>query len=383
MRGIWVVVGAGGMGRGCDWGSLGLRFVSLGRAIRRVGAFDAVHLFAGDAACMNIVFFGSGEFGVPTLARLAERHRLLAVVTQPDRPAGRGGKVTPTAIAQWAAGHVPGVPIFKPEKVSEPGVLERLRGIALGEGGTGEGAAPGGAACFVVIAFGQKMPRALLEGIFAINLHASLLPRWRGAAPINAAMLAGDAVTGNSVITLAERMDAGLVLGQTRRAIDPGQTAGELHDALAADGPELVERVLTEHAEGRTRGEAQVESLVTKAAKLSKADGVVDWSRSAVECRQRVHGLTPWPGVAAMMDGDLVKLLRVREAGERGEGGAGSAMPGTVVDVERGLVACGMGTVLEIREVLPAGKRAMAWGDFIRGRRVEAGTVLGAPVLGR
>ncbi|MGE3108069.1 MAG: methionyl-tRNA formyltransferase [Phycisphaerales bacterium] len=339
---------------------------------------------------MDIVFFGSGEFGVPTLARLASPgsgHRVIAVVTQPDRPAGRGGKVTPTPVAQWAAANLPGARLLKPERVSDPRVVEELRHIA--HAAPSHTAVDAGldaslvhrdanSACFVVIAFGQKMPRPLLEGVFAINLHASLLPRWRGAAPINAAILAGDPETGNSVITLADRMDAGLILGQSRRAIDPMMTAGELHDLLSADGPGLVMRVLDEHARRMTAAGAVVqdESLVTKAAKLSKADGVLDFTRGADECRRRVHGLTPWPGVALLLGDVPLKVLRVRVA----PGAGPLALPtGSLFDVNNGLIACGGDTVLQLLSVQPAGKRAMGWDEFVRGRTIAPGTPLKPP----
>src|SRR5690606_37274615 len=172
-------------------------------------------------------------------------------------------------------------PVHKPERVKE--MIAEIRAIP--------------ADAWVVIAYGQYMPRALLEDRLAINLHASLLPRWRGAAPINAAILAGDTETGNSVITLADRMDAGLVLGQSRRAIGPHLTAGELHDLLAADGPALMLDVLRQHAEGRLAPVEQDEAQVTIAGKLSKADGWVDFRAPEEEVCRRIHGLTPWPGV--------------------------------------------------------------------------------------
>src|SRR5258705_3491243 len=153
---------------------------------------------------MRLLFFGSGAFGLPTLERLAAQHQILAVITQPDRPAGRGGRSTPTPIGAWVAEHLPGTPTFKPPKINDPFIIQQIRAIGRPDAS--------GADAWVVIAFGQKLPRALLDGVFAINLHASLLPRWRGAAPINAAILAGDTQTGNSVITLADRMDAGLIL---------------------------------------------------------------------------------------------------------------------------------------------------------------------------
>ncbi len=303
---------------------------------------------------MDLVFFGSGAFGLPTLEALAREHRVVGVVTQPDRPAGRGGKLTPTPIGAWAAANMPGVPLLKPEDVNEAGVMARVRALPAG--------------AWVVIAFGQKLSPALLADRFAINLHASLLPRWRGAAPINRAMLAGDAETGNSVITLAERMDAGLVLGQSRREIERMQTAGELHDALAGDGPALVRDVLARHGAGTLRGHAQDESRVTLAKKLSKQEGVVEFAWGADEVRRRVHGLNPWPGVTVTFRGEGVKVLRVKVAADKSQEAGG-----TVIDAARGLVACGAGTTLELFEVQPAGRKAMGWGDFARGARVAAG----------
>lgn len=306
---------------------------------------------------MDLVYFGSGAFGLPTLRHLAVHQRVAAVVTQPDRPAGRGGSLTPTPIAQFAASELASVPIFKPEKVNTADVIAQIRAL--------------GVRTFVVIAFGQKIGRSLLEDVFAINRHASLLPRWRGAAPINAAILAGDPVTGNSVITLADRMDAGLVLAQSRRAITPLQTAGELHDLLASDGPALVSEVLDRHTRGALSPQAQDESLVTIAGKLAKADGWVDFAAPAEESRRRVHALTPWPGVgvhvrtAAGAPPEPLKLLRVQAVEARAQ-----QSPGTFLDVNAGLVACAPGTALRVLEVQPAGKRAMPWPDYARGRRL-------------
>lgn len=305
---------------------------------------------------MRIVYFGSGAFGLPTLSALRERHEITGIVTQPDRPAGRGGKLSPTPVGQWAAANLPGVPLLKPEKVNAPEVVEVVRGWP--------------ADAWVVIAFGQYMGKRLLEGRFAINLHASLLPRWRGAAPINAAILAGDGVTGNSVIALAEKMDAGVVYGQSKREIPNDMTAGELHDVLAADGPALVLRVLDEFAAGHASGITQDESMVTIAGKLSKSDGVLDFTKSAEECRRRVHGLTPWPGVSVPFRDEGLKLLRVATTGAAGA-------PGEIVDAAGGVVACGGGTGLALRSVQPAGGRPMSWEEFARGRRPMVGELLG------
>ena len=307
---------------------------------------------------MRLVYFGSGAFGLPTLEHLARRHQIVGVVTQPDKPAGRGGTLSPTPIGQWAAANLPGVPILKPAKASEATVVEQIRAFP--------------ADAWVVIAFGQKLSRVLLDGRFAINLHASILPRWRGAAPINAAILGGDTETGNSVITLAERMDAGLILGTSHRAIEPLMTAGELHDLLSADGPGLVELVLDQHAAGTLLPQTQDETLVTIATKLSRGDDHVDFTQRADFVRRQIHALTPWPGVtnaivAPPTSPDLhppifIKTLRVQPML-----GTNQQDPGTILDPATGLIACAHHTQLKMLEVQPPGKKPMRWEDFARG----------------
>jgi methionyl-tRNA formyltransferase len=310
---------------------------------------------------MRIVFFGSGAFGLPTLQHLSQRHEIFGVVTQPDKPAGRGGKLSPTPIGEWSATHLSGVPIIKPARVGEPGVIEQIRSIP--------------ADAWVVIAFGQKLPRSLLEGRFAINLHASLLPRWRGAAPINAAILAGDTETGNSVITLADRMDAGQILGAHTRPIDPLMTAGELHDLLALDGPLLVERVLSDFAANRLNPVVQDENLVTIATKLGKSDDNVDYAQKADFVRRQVHALTPWPGVTAAIippgpaaqPGASFRPIQIKVRRVRPTPGTHQEEPGVLLDVAGGIVACGQHTCLQVLEVQPPGRNVMPWADFVRG----------------
>lgn len=318
---------------------------------------------------MDLVFMGSGAFGVPTLRSLASKHRIRGIVTQPDRPAGRGTQLTPTPIAEFAASELAGIPILKPEKVNSPDVVSTVRAFNC--------------PTYVVIAFGQKIGKALLDGVFSINLHASLLPRWRGAAPINAAILAGDRTTGNSVITLADKMDAGLILGQSRRDIDPLITAGELHDLLSADGPALVEDVLSRHASNALAPITQDESLVTIAPKMAKTDGWIDFAQGAEACRCRVHGLTPWPGVTVQLHpsgpdspAEQMKLIRVQPVDRRSE-----QPPGRLIDAADGIIACAGDRSLRLIDVQPAGKRAMKWPDYARGRRIapEAVFIGGRP----
>jgi methionyl-tRNA formyltransferase len=328
---------------------------------------------------MDVVYFGSGAFGLPTLAALAREHRVRAVVTQPDRPAGRGRALTPNPVAAWAAEHLAGchglsreggeghappdagpVSLIQPDRVNDPTTVGQIRAFP--------------ADAWVVIAFGQKLGRDLLADRFAINLHASLLPRWRGAAPIHHAILAGDTQTGNSVITLADRMDAGLVLGQSHRDIPPDQTTGQLHDALAADGPELVLSVLNAHAQGTLRPIEQDESLVTLAGKLSRDDADLDFAQPADACRRRINALSPWPGVGVLLDTERLKLLRAAPADATPP--LGEHPPGTLVDPDEGLIVCADGRAIRLLDVQPAGGRAMAWGEYARGRRPVRGALL-------
>jgi len=314
---------------------------------------------------VRLVFFGSGAFGLPTLERLAQAHELALVVSQPDRPAGRGRGSAPTPVAVWARERA--LPLRTPERVNDPQERDAIRQV--------------GADAWVVIAFGQKLSPELLADRFAINLHASLLPRWRGAAPINAAILAGDEETGDTVITLADRMDAGLILAQSRRRLDPAWTAGDLHDILAADGPELVLRVLNDCADDRLSAREQDESLVTIAGKHSRRDAWVDFTDSAEACRRRIHAFSPRPGVTAAIAGEQVRLLRARvEPGAEAEAPVhqqgSAAPPGALLDPASGLVACAGAGSLRLLEVQPAGKRPMAWAAYALGRRLDPGAMV-------
>lgn len=303
---------------------------------------------------MRVLFLGAGAFGVPTLEALVRAHEVVGVITQPDRPAGRGRKLTATPIAQWSLEHLKGAALIRPDDVNTDEAIRFAHQLR--------------ADAWVIIAFGQKLGESLLSDHFAVNLHASRLPRWRGAAPINHAILARDAMTGNSVITIAQRMDAGLVLGMSTRAIAPDVTAGMLHDQLAGDGPALVLDVLEQQARGMLNPAVQDESSVTRATKLGRRDGWVDFSQTSEECRCRINGLSPWPGVKAGYRGRQLGLVRATRSAARG--GVGAA--GEIVDARMGLVACADG-VVQLLEVQPEGKSVMAWGDFANGHRVVDG----------
>jgi methionyl-tRNA formyltransferase len=305
---------------------------------------------------MRLVFFGSGAFGLPTLERLLVEHDVELVVTQPDRPARRGRALTPTPIGARAA--EARLPVITPERVNEPEAIARIRTV--------------GADAWVVIAYGHKLGPTLLEGVFAINLHASLLPKYRGAAPINWAMIEGETETGVSVITLAHAMDAGDVLARRAAPIDPMETAGELHDRLADIGVGAVLDTLERHAAGTLEAEPQAKDAVSLAPKLRKADGVVSFDQPAARVRCRVHGLTPWPGCTVTIGDERLKLLRVEEV----EAPPDAGPPGTVHD--DATVACAPGAV-RLLAVQPPGGRSMSFAAYCRGRAVPAGARITLP----
>lgn len=302
---------------------------------------------------MQIVFFGSGAFGLPTLEHLArhsDRFTIGLIVSQPDRPAGRRQRLTPTPVSQWAAEHA--VARITTSDVNAPAIIAEIaaqRPDAL-----------------VVIAFGQKIGPALIDGRFAINLHGSLLPAYRGAAPIQRAMMDGCTTTGVSVIALAQRMDAGDILAAESTPIDPKETAGELHDRLALLGAAAVARVLEAHRRGELRPVSQDEPLATRAPKLRKEEGTTDFNLPAAKVRARIHGVTPWPGCRVALDGAAVRLLRVRDYGEQ----TAAEPPGTVCPDRR--IACAAGTI-EVIEIQPEGGRAMTLDAFRNGRPFEPG----------
>lgn len=310
---------------------------------------------------MKLLLFGSGEFGLPTFEALRTGHEVAAVVTQPDRPAGRKRVLTPTPVASWAGSH--GLACHKAEDVNTEAFVEQVRAYE--------------AEASVVIAFGQKLSPALIEamGKLAVNLHASLLPRYRGAAPINRAMIAGESTTGVSVIGLAQKMDAGEVYAAAALDIDPMETAGELHDRLAQLGPGAVLGVLDDLDRGTLAAHVQDHAAATRAPKLTKADGTVDFNQPAAAVRARIHGLTPWPGCRVtwrcQKTGKATDLAlhRVRDLPDE----AHDVAPGVLLE---GLcVACGSGAV-QLLQVQPPGKGVMEAQAFARGRPMAAGDEL-------
>jgi len=299
---------------------------------------------------MRIIFMGSAELACPCLEALAKLpgHEIVAVVTQPDKPKGRDLKLSPPPVKLTAVQL--GLLVSQPVKVRE--AVAEIRALRPD--------------LIVVVAYGQILPRVVLDlpPRGCINVHASLLPRWRGASPIQHAILAGDRETGVTTMYLNERMDAGDIILQRAEPIRADDTSGALHDRLAKIGAELVvETVMVDNPPRRPQDQSQV----TYAKKLVKEDGHVDWTKPALEIERMVRAFNPWPGAHTFAGNLMLKVLCSGFVPDV------SAPPGTVLP---GLVvATGQGG-LRILEVQPAGKRRMSAEDFLRGRNMEAGTVL-------
>ena len=312
---------------------------------------------------MRVIFFGTPEFAVPALDAVAERFEVALAVAQPDRPKGRGRALAAPPVKDAALAR--GIAVLQVESPNAPSALYALKSLAPD--------------LFVVVAYGAILSRELLAvpKLGAINLHASLLPRHRGASPIQAALLAGDAVTGVSIQRIVAELDAGDVLLSRERPIGPRETAGELLDALAELAGAAAVEALDQLADGRARFEPQDPARVTVARKLTKAHGRIDWSKGAWELERFVRAMTPWPG--ARCSDASGRELTVLAARVYDEGEAPGAQPGELIAADNRLVvACGRG-VLELLQIAPAGKRPMSGADYLRGARLEQGQRFGTP----
>jgi methionyl-tRNA formyltransferase len=293
---------------------------------------------------LSIIFCGAGEFGRPALRALLSQHEIVRVFTQPDRPAGRGRKLTPTPIAQFAIGQ--NLPLTRTANIND----EQLPPADV----------------MVVIAFGQKIAEHVVHHarLGAINLHGSRLPKYRGAAPIHATILNGEIVAGNSVIRLAQKMDAGAILGMSELPIGELETTGELHDRLAHDGATLVPRVLEELATGRAVEVEQDHSQATLAPKIKREATRIDWSKSASHIARQIRAMHPWPGChVRLIDGDgevaRATLVRARPSVRHGQ-----SQPGTIDAA--GAIHAGDDAV-EIVELQPENGRLMPLASFRNG----------------
>jgi methionyl-tRNA formyltransferase len=303
---------------------------------------------------LRLVFMGTPDFAVPTLTGIAGAgHDIAAVYSRAPRPAGRGMDLRPSPIEREARRL--GIPVLTPKTLKSAEAASAFRAHS--------------ADAAVVVAYGLILPQAVLEGPprGCFNVHASLLPRWRGAAPINRAIMAGDAETGVTIMKMDEGLDTGAMAMIERAAIGPDMTAGELHDLLARLGADLMLRALAALEKEALQLTPQPQSGVTYAAKIDKGETRIDWKRPWQEVHNHIRGLSPFPGAWFEAGGARVKALRTT----RGEG---AGAPGTVLD-DRLNVACGNGAV-RLVELQRAGRQAMKAEEFLRGTRLAPGTRL-------
>ena len=301
---------------------------------------------------MRVVFMGTPEFSVPVLDALAAAgHQIACVYTQPPRPAGRGQAERPSPVQ--ARAEAMGIPVRHPKSLRTPEAQAEFAALD--------------ADIAVVVAYGLILPQAVLEAPRrgCLNIHASLLPRWRGAAPIQRAIMAGDAETGVCIMQMEAGLDTGPVLLRHAIPIGAEETAGELHDRLSALGAAAIVEALARLDD--LEPQPQPEAGVTYAQKIDKAEARLDWTRDAPHIDRQIRGLSPFPGAWTMIGGKRVKLLRSRLA-------QGSGAPGTVMSDL--IVACGTGAVA-ITEVQPEGKPRMTAEAFLRGARIASGSVVG------
>ena len=307
---------------------------------------------------MKVLFYGTPEFALPTLEAVLRHHEVVAVVTQPDRPAHRGQRLTPPPVKLRA--EAAGLTVLQPPRLRDPGWPERLRALGADVG--------------VVVAFGQILPRAVLDAPArgSINVHASLLPRYRGAAPIAWAIMRGESQTGITTFLMDEGMDTGAILRAVSTPIGAEETAGELAERLAMLGAEVLLDTLARL--DTLTPTPQRHDEATQARRRAKTDGHLDWTRPALELCNVIRACNPWPGALTATPIGHLRIWRARNAVV-----AVAAAPGTLVAHGGGLaIATGQGIVLPL-EVQPENRRAVAWPEFLRGARLAAGARFAAP----
>ncbi len=308
---------------------------------------------------MKLIYMGTPQFAVPPLLALAEAgHELVAVVTRIDKPAGRGRVLTAPAVKRAALER--GLAVYQPKRVRDPEFIETLRALRP--------------EAIIVAAYGQILPTELLAlpKYGCINIHASLLPRYRGAAPITWAIVRGETETGNTIMHMDEGMDTGAILLQERIPIDPKDTAGTLTEKLSVQGADLITTALPLIVAGKLTPRAQDSSLATLAPLLKKEDGRIDWERGALELHNRVRGMSPWPGAYTVLDNKIVKIIETEVV-------AGNAEPGRLLEKNGNTLFAGAGSgLLQLLIVQPEGKKPMPAAEFLRGHRSAVGRAFDA-----
>jgi methionyl-tRNA formyltransferase len=309
---------------------------------------------------MRLIFLGTPAFAVPALERIvAAGHRVLAVVTQPDRPRGRGQNAAPPPVKQAALRL--GLPVYQPERVRRPEAVEFLRGLPVD--------------AMVVVGYGQIIPQSIIDmaPLGIVNVHGSLLPRYRGAGPIQWAILNGETRTGVTTMRIDAGLDTGDMLLKAETAIGPDETAVELGQRLAVMGADLLVETLAGLAEGRIAAEKQDNAQATYAPLLKKEDGRIDWTRDARAIHNQVRGLQPWPGASTTFRGQALHIWKSRLWSGTAPA---SASPGTWAGLKPPVVSCGTGA-LELVEVQLEGRKRIPAADFANGQRLTENESLG------
>jgi len=308
---------------------------------------------------MKLVYMGTPQFAVlPLLSLIDAGHEVLAVVTRIDKPAGRGRVLAAPAVKRAALER--GLSVYQPKRVREPEFIETLRSL--------------GSEAIVVAAYGQILPTEILTmpKYGCINIHASLLPRYRGAAPITWAIVRGETEAGNTIMQMDEGMDTGAMLLQERIPIDPKDTAGTLTEKLSVQGAKLITAALPLIASGKLPPTAQDSSQATLAPLLKKEDGRIDWERGAQEIHDRVRGMNPWPGAYSLLDNKIVKLIETAVVD-------GNAEPGRLLEKNGNTLFAGTGSgLLQLVTIQPEGKKPMPAAEFLRGHRGAIGSTFDA-----
>lgn len=320
---------------------------------------------------MRLVFMGTPQIAADVLAALsASSHEIAAVVTRPDKPQGRGLKVAAPPVKR--AAQELGLPVLQPASVKDPAFAEELAALR--------------ADLHVVVAFAILPPAVIASArLGAVNLHGSLLPRWRGAAPIQRAIEAGDRETGMTIFRLDAGIDTGRILLRQTMPIDPDETSGELFARMAAAGAPLLLEAIAGLEAGTLSGEIQDEALATRAPKLSHAEGRIDWSQPVATLHDKIRAFQPAPGCWTLFDGRELGIARTGRPDDAIAAAARGRTPGAVFRLPDGRIAVAVGAspqpgatgALELREVQPAGKRRMAARDWFNGLRAAAEVVLG------
>ena len=302
---------------------------------------------------MKIVFAGTPEFALPSLqALLDSTHQVIAVYTQPDRPAGRGRKLTASPIKQLA--QAAGIPVYQPENFKQAESIAELAGLQ--------------ADLMVVVAYGLILPQSVLDlpKFGCLNVHGSLLPRWRGAAPIHRAVMAGDTKTGVTIMQLVKKLDAGDMLHKLECPIQADDTSSSLHDQLAQLGAQGLLEVIEQISQGRSKPEVQDEALVCYAEKLDKQEAILDWRQSAVELDRKIRGLNAWPVAQTLYKGQVLRVWRCALLNDDRQ-----LAPGEISCSAQELdVGSGQGVLRLLEVQLPGGKR-IAGKDFLNAQNAD------------